>query len=160
MLGINKLLAFLRRSVGLRDDAASATGSLHAKVADIATNKVQDIKNVIGTSADNRASNTVMGWLNSPIKSIQRGQAILTAATSGAGVSIDVTISAVVMAKSVLVLSGMSGRRGSGGEALTIEINNSYYVNGSLTSTTNINFNRTNSGSNQITIAWQVIEYY
>ena len=33
MLGINKLLAFLRRSVGLRDDAASATGSLHAKVA-------------------------------------------------------------------------------------------------------------------------------
>ena len=32
MLGINKLLAFLRRSVGLRDDAASATGSLHAKV--------------------------------------------------------------------------------------------------------------------------------
>ena len=94
------------------------------------------------------------------VKNIQRGQAVLTTATSGAGVSIDVTISAVVMAKSVLVLSGMSGRRGSGGEALTIEINNSYYVNGSLTSTTNINFNRTNSGSNQITIAWQVIEYY
>ena len=34
MLGINKLLAFLRRSVGLRDDAASATGSLHAKLTD------------------------------------------------------------------------------------------------------------------------------
>ena len=39
MLGVNKLLAFLRRSVGLRDDAASATGSLHAKVADLATTK-------------------------------------------------------------------------------------------------------------------------
>ena len=34
MLGINKLLAFLRRQVGLRTDAASATGSLHAKVAE------------------------------------------------------------------------------------------------------------------------------
>ena len=34
MLGINKLLAFLRRQVGLRTDAASATGSLHAKIAE------------------------------------------------------------------------------------------------------------------------------
>ena len=37
MLGINKLLAFLRRQVGLRDDAASATGSAHAKLADLKT---------------------------------------------------------------------------------------------------------------------------
>ena len=34
MLGINKLLAFLRRQVGLRTDAAAAAGSLHAKVAE------------------------------------------------------------------------------------------------------------------------------
>ena len=34
MLGVNKLLAFLRHSVGLRGDAASATGSLHAKIAE------------------------------------------------------------------------------------------------------------------------------
>ena len=40
MLGINKLLAFLRRQVGLRTDAASATGSLHAKIKNINDNTI------------------------------------------------------------------------------------------------------------------------
>ena len=35
MLGINKILGFVRRQVGLRTDTASATGSLHAKTADV-----------------------------------------------------------------------------------------------------------------------------
>ena len=38
MLGINKLLAFLRRQVGLRTDAADASGSLHAKYKDMKDN--------------------------------------------------------------------------------------------------------------------------
>ena len=40
MLGIKKLLAFLRRQVGLRTDAASATGSLHAKIKNINDNTI------------------------------------------------------------------------------------------------------------------------
>jgi hypothetical protein len=35
MLGINKILGFVRRQVGLRTDTASATGSLHAKVSEL-----------------------------------------------------------------------------------------------------------------------------
>ena len=46
MLGINKLLAFLRRQMGLRTDAASATGSAHAKLTfinNVLAGKANDI---------------------------------------------------------------------------------------------------------------------
>lgn len=36
------MLNFLRRQIGLRTDSASASGSLHAKVKDIADNKIGD----------------------------------------------------------------------------------------------------------------------
>ena len=151
MLGINKLLAFLRRSVGLRDDAASATGSLHAKVADIATNKVQDIKNVIGTSADNRASNTVMGWLNSPIKSIQRG----VTSTPGAGATTNVTISAVTTGKTMVHMLSTSyvGR-------ITNDINGMVFAH--LTNTTNLRLENQGGATLGLggSVSWEIIEYY
>ena len=65
---LEAMLSFLRRQVGLRTDAADANGSLHAKVAAVK----ESISGEIGTSADGRADNTVMGWLNTPIKSWQR----------------------------------------------------------------------------------------
>lgn len=46
---LEAMLSLLRRQVGLRTDAAGANGSLHGKIADIATNKVQDIKDEVGT---------------------------------------------------------------------------------------------------------------
>ena len=46
---LEAMLSFLRRQIGLRTDAADASGSLHAKVTDLATNKVQDIADVIET---------------------------------------------------------------------------------------------------------------
>lgn len=44
MLGINKLLGFLARQVGLRTDTASTTGSLHAKVGAVSAKVVDGIR--------------------------------------------------------------------------------------------------------------------
>lgn len=91
------LLSFIRRQVGLRTDAASATGSLHAKIKDI-----KDIAdNKIGTSDDDRADNTMMGWLNTPIKSWQR----ITFTPTDAG-AYAVAISSVDPSKCIVLLDG------------------------------------------------------
>ena len=76
MLGINKLLAFLRRQVGLRDDAASATGSLHAKVTDV------------------KASLTAL-------TTVQRGYTNLSTASADR----DIAISATTLSKSFVISS-------------------------------------------------------
>ena len=147
MLGINKLLAFLRRQVGLRTDAASATGSLHAKIKDIADNKLQT---ATGTSAHTRANNTVMGWLNTQVKSIQRGTAIITEPN----VSATATISGVTTGKSVVVLGHMYPNASAAGVGL-----HACLANAVLTNTTTITFTRGVAGGT-VTIAWQVIELY
>ena len=143
MLGINKLLAFLRRQVGLRTDAASATGSLHAKIAEELAR--------IGTSANTRASNTVMGWLNSPIKSIQRGQTAVPSLNSAT----DVSISSVTTTKSFVSLSYA---------AYTSHGTISYLggVFAHLTSDTNLRIENRGGDPRSIggSVAWEVVEFY
>jgi len=95
---LEAMLSFLRRQVGLRTDAADASGSLHAKVKDIKDNAIPGVSNKIGTSADNRASNTVMGWLNTQVKSWQR----VTTDTIGSGVA----ISSVDASKCIVLVNG------------------------------------------------------
>lgn len=100
------LLSFIRRQVGLRTDQASATGSLHAKVGEARNSTLADtlaIKNLIGVASHTRANNTVMGWLNSSIKSIQKGTVLVD---SFEGKSI--TISTVNMQKTMVVISGIT----------------------------------------------------
>lgn len=145
------LLGFVRRQMGLRSDAASASGSLHAKLANI-TNK-------IGTTSDTRASNTLFGWSNSTIKSIQTG---VTDMSSTATSTVNVTISSVVPEKSKVILNCEFGF-GSGGD-----ISDFAKAQGSaaLTSSTNLELTRalgkTGSGGSGITtrFSWQVIEFY
>lgn len=141
MLGINKILAFVRRQVGLRTDTASATGSLHAKV--------KQLSDVVGDTADLRVDNTVLGWLNTPIKSIQRGTTVI----SNAGYSATATISAVNTSKSIVIFSGQSGPNAGGTDPTAC------LVRAVLTNTTTITFTR-GYPQGDITSAWQIIEYY
>ena len=146
MLGINKLLAFLRRSVGLRDDAASATGSALARLAQIVSD-VTATRTQIGTSAHTRANNTVMGWLNSPIKSIQRGVSTYAVAA----LTITVTITSVTTSKAVVNHLGQRiESETSMGHALSTM---------TLTNATTLTITRGIQGI-VATAAWEVIEYY
>ena len=56
MLGINKLLAFLRRQVGLRTDAASATGSLHGKVKHLNDTTVPAVTTSVNANVNTRTA--------------------------------------------------------------------------------------------------------
>jgi hypothetical protein len=82
MLGFGALYSYIRRQLGLRTDAASASGSLHSKVADVKSSLTTEITN------------------KSAIKSIQRGTATFTNGDT------DVTISAVTLNKSFISMSG------------------------------------------------------
>lgn len=144
------LLSFIRRQVGLRTDSADPNGSLHAKVKDIKDNRIPAINSKIGTPSDTRASNTVMGWLNTQIKSVQRGE---TGASPGSGTN--VTISSVNTSKAVVIAYGKCAddRRMHGGG-----------ITAKLTSSTNLNLS---SGFNDggvywgaANVSWQVIEFY
>lgn len=138
------LIGWLEENAGLTTDAASPTGSLHAKIKDVADNK-------IGDSADVRADNTVLGWLATPIKSIQRGATSVT--TDGDTQS----ISAVVMAKSIVVLGGHTSNLTSSTDAgASLERAN---VKVTLTSTTQLTFN-VHDDSDSNSVSWQVIEFY
>jgi hypothetical protein len=138
------VIAYLRRQIGLRTDTKSSTGSLHSKLAHL-------IADVIGDLADVRADNTVMGWLASPVKSVQRGT------TTVDDSSVTQSISAVVMAKSVLIITGW--KSSVSGEATAEMAAEQSNVGALLTSTTQITFYLTgDSGSN--VVAWQVIEFY
>ena len=95
------LLSFIRRQVGLRTDTASASGSLHAKIAK-AISDISDVSGAIGTSSDDRADNTVLGWLSSPIKSVQRGTINVNNPSSTA------TISSVNTAKAFVNMLGFT----------------------------------------------------
>jgi len=99
---------------------------------------------ILGTAADDRADNTVMGWLNTPIKSVQRGVSTMTGEAS----SLTVAISATTLAKAVLLMNYMV-------------LNNDVGLipAGKLNSTTQLVFSR-NVTNTDTTIAWQVIEFY
>lgn len=146
---IGTILGWLGYQVGQRTDAASASGSVHAKLANI-TNK-------IGTTSDTRASNTLFGWSNSTIKSIQTG---VTDMSSTATSTANVTISSVVPEKSIVILNCEFGS--------TDDISTFAKAQGSaaLTSSTNLRLTRAlgrtgADGSNITTrFSWQVIEFY
>lgn len=146
---IGTILGWLGYQVGQRTDAASASGSVHAKLADII--------NKIGTTSDTRASNTLFGWSSSTIKSIQTG---VTDMSTSATSRVDVTISSVVPEKSIVILNCEFGS--------TDYISTFAKAQGSaaLTSPTNLRLTRalgkTGSDGAGITtrFRWQVIEFY
>lgn len=146
---IGTILGWLGYQVGQRTDAASASGSVHAKLANI-TNK-------IGTTSDTRASNTLFGWSNSTIKSIQTGVTDMSTTLTS---RVDVTISSVVPEKSIVILNCEFGS--------TDYISTFAKAQGSaaLTSSTNLRLTRAlgKTGSDGAAITtrfrWQVIEFY
>ena len=145
------MLSFLRRQVGLRTDSADPDGSLHAKVKDIKDNRIAAINNKIGTPSDTRASNTVMGWLNTQVKSVQRG---VTGASPGES-GTNVTISSVNTSKAVVIAHGKcSGPLRSHGGGITANLTSSTRLN--LTS----GFNDGSSSWGGADVSWQVIEFY
>lgn len=139
------LLGFVRRQMGLRSDAPSASGSVHAKLGDIA--------NKIGASSDARENNTVMGWLNSPIKSIQRGITELTVNQS----TTNVTISAVNTSKAFVVSSHSNSLNITSGDK------HGFNARVRLTSSTNLEIYRHYTSDHRfagVYVAWEVIEFY
>lgn len=79
--------------IGVRGDTASSTGSLHAKIKNMADK--------LGTSSDGRADNTAMGFLNTQVKSWQR----VTVNPSGSS-AVSVTLSSVNTAKCLVFING------------------------------------------------------
>jgi hypothetical protein len=124
------LMSFTRRQVGLRTDAASATGSLHAKVAYIAEKDI--VKN------------------GSAIKSIQRGTLVLS------GLSATASISEVNVNKTMLNLVGASSKSKSvSGTPAT----GHHFVRLVLTSGTTVSATREASDADA-TVSYEVIEFY
>lgn len=93
---IGIVLGWLGYQVGQRTDAADVAGSLHAKTTAI----VEDTA-VIGTSADDRADNTVMGWSKTQIKSWQR----VTGTTNGSN-ALTLSVSSVDPSKCFVFVNG------------------------------------------------------
>ena len=147
------MLSFLRRQVGLRTDEANAAGSLHAKTKDVK----DSITVQIGTSAHTRANDTVMGWLATQVKSVQRG----TVNLSGASTDTGVTISTVNTAKAVLIFNSRTAWTGGYNTAPEVGHILSNFATGVLTNATTLTFshNSTTSWPNTI-VTWQVIEFY
>ena len=92
------------------------------------------------------------------IQSIQTGYASTGSANSGSGEDgrfLDVTISAVVAAKSVVILYGLAGS--SGGSTITSGSSN--VVSGRLTSATNLRLSAAGGAFSNIYARWTVVEY-
>lgn len=141
MIFAGEFIGWLQYQLGLRTDSASTTGSAHAKLKSLIESA--------GDSADVRADNTLYGWLATQIKSIQRG----TITISSAVTSNTATITAVTMAKSIVVSGGFTvdDTYAAGPEE--------YMVRLVLTNTTTVTASKGVSGTG-ITIAYQVIEFY
>ena len=129
-------------SLGAPEDVANATGSLHAKIADLAANKIGDSSHV-------RADNTLMGWMASPIKSIQRS----TVNLSGGGTSATATISTVNVAKTMINYLGFSTN------AAASDAPSVFYPRISLTNGTTVTVDIAMASKN-VTVNFEVIEYY
>ena len=136
--------AILYPQIGTKEDSANASGSLHAKVGDL-KNKVD----VIGTPSHTRANNTVMGWLSSPIKSIQRGTGILQTTNN----EVTVTISSVNVNKAMINFLGASA-------AIAYTEMGLHFIRLSLTNATTITANRQSAANVATTFSYEVIEFY
>jgi len=136
---IGTIMGWLGYQVGLRTDAADGSGSVHAKIV--------DLKNKIGTSADTRASNTVMGALSTGIKSWQN---VVFSPSSTSG---NIAIANVNPAKCIVLFQG-------GGSRCIEGINYAYAIMPWLTglTATNVSFGMPNGqyGYHSVT----VIEFY
>lgn len=122
------VLNFIRRQVGLRTDAADASGSLHAKVTDVKA----------GITSILAASN---------IKSIQRGTVVIALNTTSA----TATISAVTTSKAMVNILGYTGG------FQTTDDPGVYLGRIALTNSTTVTAIREASGV-ALTISYEVIE--
>jgi hypothetical protein len=113
-------------------------------------NNINDIEARIGSSSDTRASNTVMGWLKSPIKSIQQGateientdvQVVETLAASTDLTKSFVSISSISSVDNVTTLA--TGTLWDSGTNKYLVINRG-----------------SNTGSGVTTVCWVVVEFY
>jgi len=141
------ILAVLRKLIGKRNDAASGTGSLHAKVKDIADTK-------IGTSADTRATNSVMGWLKTNIKSKQ-----LVTFTPNA-TSYAVAITSVDVSKSLFIVNGNGITIVSVFEVGNFAYPNNYYISAVAATSVTIACPFTSGTLSYGPGSLQVIEFY
>lgn len=112
---IGSLIGWMSYVLGLRTDAASSSGSLHAKVKAIADTS-------IGTSADVRATNSVMGWLKTQVKSKQ-----LVTFTPNA-TSYAVAITSVDVSKSLFIVNGNGATMVAVFEVGNFVYPNNYYI--------------------------------
>ena len=137
------LLSFIRRQIGLRTDSASASGSLHAKVANLTNTLV----------------NTSASILNkSNIKSIQRGTLEMARNVN----SSNVTISSVNTAKAMVNFLGAKApndyRTSSTGD-YGYTYTSHHFVTLQLVNSTTIRISR-EEAYRQVTVSWEVIEFY
>ena len=132
------MLSFLRRQVGLRTDAASVTGSAHAKLAHIVA--------------------------NTGIKSIQRG----TIALGANDTTKAATISAVNTAKAMVNLLGVSANNSRGYYDYTVgqsTVRSHYAKTGhqnvrlQLTNATTVTATRADHNDTAATVSYEVIEF-
>jgi hypothetical protein len=124
------LLGFLRKQIGLRTDSASATGSLHARVADIS------------------AKNIIAG--GSAIKSIQRGTIAITGSNATA------TISPVNTSKSMVSFLGFTTSINDD----TIPPNRIFPLVNLSDSTTVYAARSSTYTNTTITVSYEIIEFY
>ncbi len=89
----------------------------------------------------------------SAIKSIQRGQTSVTSTTNNQPDTQNVTITAVVLGKSMVSLGGIVGADG-----ITTSV---VYASIRLTTTTNLQIVAANNSGGDVTrVSWEVIEYF
>lgn len=136
MFGIMEaLLGFIRRQIGLRDDAASATGSAHAKLTYVAG------KDIVANG--------------SAIKSIQRGTISLSTSQN----SNTATISAVTTAKTMLNFLGVSVGSEHYGQA-DYALTGHQFCYLVLTNTTTVTATRAENNGIAMVASYEVIEFY
>lgn len=129
--------AVVYNSVGGRSDAASATGSLHAKT--------KDIKDLL-------ANKNIITY-GTAIKSVQRGSASASVSPGNA-----VTISAVDTSKSMVIANS----RSESNDTTVGEVGVVIGATATLTNSTTLTLIREdmNTVTPSVTVVWQVIEFY
>ena len=107
-----------------------------------------------------RANNTVMGWLSSPIKSIQRGTGIMQLDRN----EVTVTISAVTTSKTMINFLGASAWSKTYKEGGTLGVayaaTGHHFLRLSLTNATTITVSRKENNYVDATFSYEVIEFY
>lgn len=140
MFGMFEVLyGYLTRMLGSRNDAASSSGSLHAKAT--------DIKNGV---------NSLLGRTTFPaVKSVQRGSAY----TSTSSRYTTVSISSVNTSKSIVLITFSGELHSSRPPDYADWIYAAGMISASLSSSS-ITFKRGHDITSGPTIEWQVIEFY